>query len=429
METQGNNGAKHHRFRASRTVAMSMMLVVALFVGMGLDRALIETGIAATSLTRADEFETLEQTYEAIREHYVLQDEISDEELIYGAASGMVEALGDTGHSTFLNPEEAIAYQQSTEGELIGIGVTVDVTGNLPVIIAPMQGSPAFEAGILPGDTIVAIDGISIEGMDPSEAIDMITGQEGTDVTIELVHAGEEEPYEVTITRQQIEINPVSWVMLPDGVMWLQLDQFSRGATDRLTAAIAEGQEQGMTGLILDMRGNPGGLVVEALGVASQFMPDGTPLFQRVDADDNAEVIETVGNNGAYLDGPMVVLVDENSASSAEIVASALQESGRAPLFGETTFGVGTVLLPFELDDGSLAVLGIELLLTGSGDRIFQEGVTPGNVVELALDQTVTYLPIADDDQDHELTASEFNSIEDDQVQAAYDALLKEIGE
>jgi carboxyl-terminal processing protease len=287
-----------------------------------------------------------------------------------------------------------------------------------------MQGSPAFETGILPGDTIIAIDGESIEGMDPADAVDLVRGEAGTDVTLELIHAGEEESYEVTITRAEIEINPVSWVMLPNGVMWLQLDQFSRGATDALTAALEEGQAQGMTGLILDLRGNPGGLVVEALGVASQFLPDGTPLFQRVDAEENVEVIETVGNNGAYLDGPMVVLVDGNSASSAEIVASALQEAGRSELYGETTFGVGTVLLPFELEDGSMAVLGIELLRTGSGQEIFQKGVTPANEVELGLDQAAGYIPVEDADQDHELTEQEFSSIEDDQVQAAYDGVI-----
>lgn len=423
METQGTNARGSRGMRAPRSIAMSLLVVAAMFVGMGLDRVLVETGIAATSLTRADEFQTLEETYEAIRENYVLQDEISDEELIYGAARGMVDALGDTGHSTFLDPDEAISYEQSSEGELIGIGVTVDTSGELPVIIAPMQNSPAFEAGILPGDTIVSIDGESIEGTDPSKAIDRLRGEEGTDVTIELVHVGEEEPYEVTITRQQIEINPVSWVMLPNGVMWLQLDQFSRGATDRLTAALEEGQELGMTGLILDLRGNPGGLVVEALGVASQFLPDGTPLFQRVDAEGNSRVTETVGNNGAYLDGPMVVLVDGNSASSAEIVAGAIQESGRAELFGETTFGVGTVLLPFELTDGSLAVLGIELLLTGSGEPIFQQGITPVNEVALGVNQTLSLILIEDDNQDNELTDAEFSELEDDQLHSAYEAL------
>jgi carboxyl-terminal processing protease len=406
---------------------MSVMLVVAMFVGMGLDRVLIETGIAATSLTRADEFETLEETYEAIRENYVLQDEISDEDLIYGASKGMVEALGDTGHSTFLDPQEAVEYQQSTEGELVGIGVRVDTSGELPVVIAPMQNSPAFEAGILPGDTIIAVDGQSLETMDTSDAVDLITGEEGTDVTLELRHANEDASYTVTITRARIEVDPVTWVMLPDGVMWLHLAEFSRGASDSLKAAIVEGQELGMTGLILDLRGNPGGLVVEAVGVASQFVPDGTPLFQREDAEEKVDVVETVGNRGVYLEGEMVVLIDNNSASSSEIVASALRDSGRAPLYGEQTFGVGTVLLPFQLSDGSLAVLGTELLLTGAGERLFMEGVAPTVEVPLGDDQTTGFILIEDSDQDNKLTEEELSTLEDDQLHAAYDAVLQPV--
>jgi carboxyl-terminal processing protease len=164
---------------------------------------------------------------------------------------------------------------------------------------------------------------------------------------------------------------------------------------------------------------------VEALGVASQFLPDGTPLFQREDADDNVDLVSTVGNRGVYLEGEMVVLIDSNSASSSEIVASAIRDAGRAPLYGETTFGVGTVLLPFELSDGSLAVLGIELLLTGAGERLFMEGVAPTEEVPLGAEQTAGFILIADDDQDNMLTEEELTSLEDDQLQAAYEAVVQ----
>lgn len=411
--------------RAPRTIVMSVMLVVAMFVGMGLDRVLVETGIAATSLTGADEFETLEETYEAIREYYVLQSEITDQDLIYGAARGMVDALGDTGHSTFLDPEEAVAWNESSSGNFVGIGVTVDTTGELPVIIAPMQNSPAFAAGILPGDTILAIDGVDLEaeGIAATDAVDLVRGEVGTQVNLRLQRADGSEVFEVTITRAEIEINPVSWVMLPNGVMWLQLDQFSQGASSGIRDALREGQALGMTGLIFDLRGNPGGLVYEALGVASQFLPENTPLYQEADANGNASVVDTRSSRGVYLEGPMVVLVDGNSASSAEIVASAIEEAGRAPLYGETTFGVGTVLLPIELSDGSMAVLGIEQLLTGSGQRIFQVGVEPTNPVELGEDQVPGFIIGLDTDQDRQLTPEEVTAIEDDQLQAAYESV------
>lgn len=425
MDPISTRPAERTGARAPRTIVLSVMLVVAMFAGAMFDRALVVSGIAATSLTQADEFETLEETYEAIREYYVLQGEISDEELIYGAARGMVDALGDTGHSTFLDPEEAVQWNESTTGNFVGIGVTVDTTGELPVVIAPMQNSPALQAGILPGDTILAVDGVDLEeeGIEAAEAVDLVRGEVGTQVTLQLERADGSEVYEVTITRAEIEINPVSWVMLPNGVMWLQLDQFSQGASSGIRDALREGQAMGMTGLILDLRGNPGGLVFEALGVASQFLPENTPLFQEVDAEGNASVVETRSSRGQYLEGPMVVLIDGNSASSAEIVASALQEAGRAPLYGETTFGVGTVLLPIELSDGSLAILGTEQLLTGAGERIFQVGVEPTNPVELGEDQLPGFIVGEDTDQDHQLTAEELAAIEDDQLQAAYEAV------
>ena len=409
-----------------RTVVMSVVLLLAVGVGMGLDRALIETGLvdASTQLTNSEEFSILEETYDAIRNNYVLEEEISDEELIYGAARGMVDALGDEGHSVFLDPQEAQEFEQSSRGELVGIGIQIDTEANPPVVIAPIPDSPALEAGLLPGDVILEVDGVSTLGMEPEEIGNRIRGEAGTDVTLTLQHEGEEETYEVTITRAQIDVNPVSWAMLPDDVLWVQVSQFSSGATEGLQEAIREGEALGATSVILDLRNNPGGLVFEAMGIASQFLPDGTPLYQEVDADGDSQVIRTVGSNGVYQDGSLVVLVNEYSASASEIVSSALMEAGRAPVLGEKTFGTGTVLLPFELSDGSLAVLGTELWLTGEGEEIYKEGVEPSEVVELE-EGTRTALPIiyTSETGDEEITLETFEAIEDAQLHAAWEEL------
>lgn len=405
--------------RSARSLAVTGLAVVAMGMGLGLDRLVVEQGAAATRLTSADSFTVLEETYESIRQNYVLESDVTDDQLIYGAAKGMVDALGDTGHSVFLDPQQAQDFQQSSRGELIGIGVQVDTTGDLPVIIAPMQNSPASRAGILPGDTILAVDGQDLTGMSATDAVDLITGEAGTDVTITLRHEGETEPYDVTITREKIDINPVSWVMLPNDIMWLRLDQFSSGATEGIQDAIRQGQQQGMKGLILDLRGNPGGLVFEAVGVASQFLPDNTPLYQDVNKDGDTKIMRTAGSNGVYLDGPMAVLIDGNSASAAEIVSSALLESGRAQAVGQTTFGTGTVLLPFELSDGSMAVLGVELWLTGQGNEIYHVGVKPQQEVALA-DGARVQLPwvIAASDGDN-LTDAQVADLNDAQLEAA----------
>jgi carboxyl-terminal processing protease len=423
MNTGQTNQNGRTRQRHARTFAVSLMIVVALFAGMGLDRVLVVTGIAQTSLARLDEFETLEETYEIIRQYYVLQDDFTDQELLHGASRGMVEALGDTNHSVFLDPDEAYSYETSLQGGLVGIGVTVDTTGELPVIIAPMKGSPALEAGILPGDTIVAIDGVSLEGMEAGDAVDRIRGEAGSDVVLDLIHEGETEPYSVTITRQEIALNPVSWAMLPDGVMWLQLDQFSRGSADQVTEALREAKAMGMTRIMLDLRGNTGGYTNETRAIASLFLPADTPVYQELDADGNVTEHDTASEDGPYVTEPMVVLVDETSASASEVLSSALRDSGRAPLFGQTTVGVGTVTIPIDLSDGSVVIIGIELLLTGEGESFFQIGIEPTNPVELAEGQSRSLLIILDPQDTRQISSADFEAVEDDQIQSAFEAV------
>lgn len=412
--------------RVPRTLALSLMLLLAVGVGVGLDRLAIETGLvdASSTLTSSPHFRVLEETYDSIRNNYVLEEEITDEELIYGAARGMVDALGDEGHSVFLDPQEAKEFEQSSRGELVGIGIQIDTQATPPLVIAPLPDSPAYEAGLLPGDVILEIDGESTDGMEGTEVGNRIRGEAGTDVTLVLQHKGESDTYTVTITRQTIDINPVSWVILPDGVLWLQLSQFSSGATENIQKAIREAEQIGITGVILDLRNNGGGLVFEAMGVASQFLPDSTPLYQEQDASGETKVVKTVGSNGVYLDGPLVVLVNGYSASASEIVSSAIEESGRAPLIGEKTFGTGTVLLPFELSDGSQAVLGTNLWLTGEGKQIYKHGVEPTTEVKMEPDavaaQPIRYTGEA---TNHQLPENIFEGIDDTQLKAAWEAV------
>lgn len=412
-----------------RTASMSLLLVLAVSVGIGIDRFMIETSFvgAATQLTRSDDFTILEETYDAIRSNYVLEEDFSDQELIYGASRGMIDSLGDEGHSVFLDPEEAKEFEESSRGELVGVGIQIDTSmmpGASPIVIAPIADSPAFEAGILPGDVILEVDGEATEDMDAREVGINIRGDAGTDVTLVLRHQGETNPYEVTITRANISVNPVSWAILPNDVLWLQVSQFSSGATEGVQAAIREGQSLGAISVILDLRSNPGGLVFEAMGVASQFLPNATPLYQEMDAEGNTRVIKTVGSNGVYQEGPLVVLVNGFSASASEIVSSSLMEAGRAPLLGQKTFGTGTVLLPFELSDGSLAVLGTELWLTGSGNQIYKEGVEPSQTVELEP-ETQMAMPIffTTDEDGSLISEGEFDATEDAQLHAAWDEL------
>lgn len=408
-----------------RLLVTAAMLVLAVGAGIGVDRYMI-TGTNAGQQTEtfadADKNQVMDQVYQAIRENYVLSDDISDDELVWGAATGMMDALGDTGHSTFLNPSDAKRFEEQQNGQLTGIGVQVDTTGSLPKVIAPIHGSPAAEAGILPGDTILEIDGTSLEWMDPSKASDLLRGEEGTDVTIKLQHEGESTPYEVTITRAKITIEPVSWAMLPDDVAWISLSEFSSGATEKLQAALREAKDAGAKGVILDLRNNPGGLVFEAIGVASQFLPGNTPLFQQTDRDGKKKITKSVGSNGEWQDGPLVVLINEGSASSSELVSSAIQDANRGVLLGETTYGTGTVLLPFQISDGSVALVGVQLWLTANGREIYKKGVVPDVTIE---NEPGVYMSVPTDFENSDVTKDQFTKLEDNQLVTAHEDMLK----
>jgi carboxyl-terminal processing protease len=408
--------------RAGRWTALAVLIAFSLTFGVliGATFDASENATASTMLTQMPEFQVVEETYDAIRENYVLSDEISDQDLMYGASRGMVEALGDDGHSTFLDPQEAKEFEQSLSNELIGIGVQIDLTGPQPVVIAPIDGSPAYEAGIQPGDVIIAVDGVETAEVEPTEVGELIRGEEGTDVTLVLRHQDDTETYEVTITRSRITIEPVSYIMLPDNVLWLRVSQFSVGATQGVIEALQWGKDNGATGVILDLRNNPGGYTQEAKGIASQFLPIGSVLYQEQLADGTVQRLTNTDIEGEWIEGDLVVLINAGSASSSEIVSSAISDNERGVLIGETTFGTGTVLIGFELSDGSVALLGTKLWLTADGNDIWKHGVDPTVEVEME-DGDFPKLPI--EFEGDAVSASAFTALDDPQLLAAHEEI------
>ncbi len=407
-----------HRPAPLRSLMMAMALVLVFGAGVGADRAAWHGGPiagASSSFTGSEEFKVLQSTWDIIHQQYADPKAIDDTKLIYGAASGMVDALGDDGHSRFLDPAEARDFEEATQGKLTGIGVEVDFPGDRPLVIAPIDGSPVAAAGVRSGDTILDVDGQSTARLDQERIGDLIRGEAGTTVRITFLHRGDETPYTVTLTRETITLQPVSWRMLPNGVAQIRVAEFSTGATDALKRALADVRALGAESLILDLRDDPGGLVSEAVGVASQFMPEGTPIFQQQERDGKAKPIDTVGIDGLWLDKPLVVLTNVGSASAAEIVAASLRDNHRATLVGETTYGTGTVLIPFMQPDGSVVLLGTALWLTADGHQIWKQGVRPDQEVALsAID-----VPSRPGD-DPNLTASELATSGDTQLRAAY---------
>lgn len=409
--------AGRHTRSALTAAAIVCAFVIGLVAGRGLpDDASI--ALAQSTLTGRPEFATLEDTWELIHAQWPEPEELDDAALIYGAARGMVDAIGDEGHSAFLDPKDTAEFQQESEAEYVGIGVEVDSRCGVPVVAATMTDSPARSAGLMPGDVIAEVDGESTRRMDIEGLREAILGSEGDELTLTIERSGESAPLHVDVVRQSIERQPVTWRWLPNKTVHLRVTGFEPGVNQKVRSALQMARAEGAERLILDLRGNPGGLVPEVIGVASQFLDEGVTIFQEQGREGEPKLIKTVGRLGQWLDLALVVLIDDQSASGAEVLAAALRENGRATLVGETTFGTGTVLSTFPQDDGSSVVLGTAFWLTPEGEHVWQDGVDPDQFVTLAPNA----FPSRPED-DPELTAAELTDTEDDQLQAAYAAL------
>ncbi len=303
------------------------------------------------------------------------------EEITYAAIRGLLESLGDE-HTTFLTPKQAELFNADMQGQFEGIGARVaKAEGGGVEIKYLFPEQPAQKAGLRVGDVIIAVDGTDVTKMDLNDAISLIRGPRGTQVTLTVRRQGEE-PFDVTITRARIEIPVVETKTLADGkVEYIALAEFSSVAPRRLAEALQAAVARKPAGLILDLRGNPGGLLDAAVRIGSYFVPEGNILIERFK--DRPE--QVYRRQGQYLLGdiPLVVLVDGGSASASEIVAGAIQDAGTGILIGEKTYGKGSVQLPNRLSDGSQLRVTIARWYTPKDREIHQKGLEPDIVVPL----------------------------------------------
>ncbi|HET9456186.1 MAG TPA: S41 family peptidase [Candidatus Limnocylindrales bacterium] len=364
--------------------------------------------------TDEDDLALIREAWEAIQEHYVEADELDDRDLAYAAIDGLAEAVGDTGHTGFMTPEERATRTSALSGSYVGIGAQVGVSEDgLPMIIGVFRGSPADEAGLRSGDVVVAVDGEPTAGEDLDDVVERVRGEVGTAVVLTIRPGGDGSERDVQIVRADVQIEPVSWALVPGTkTAVLRLEQFSSGAAADLRAALADVRVAGADRLILDLRANPGGYVNEAVAAASEFLASGTVYVER--NADGEEKPTAVTPDGTALDRPLVVLVDAASASAAEIVAGAIQDAGRARIVGEQTFGTGTVLGEFGLADGSALRIGTVEWLTPNGRVIWHEGIAPD--IEVARPDGV--LPVVPDDL-RELMPADVAELADPQLARA----------
>jgi carboxyl-terminal processing protease len=371
------------------------------------------------SATPEQEFDLIRQAWDDIHQNYVAASTLDDRALAYGAIDGLTEAVGDTGHTAFLTPEDRAANSSALSGSYVGIGVEVDTTdAGLPLIVGVFRGSPADAAGLHSGDVVTAVDDRPTTGEDLDTVVSWVRGKAGTAVTLTIQPADGGKIRDVRIVRADVKIEPVSWSMVAGTTTgMIRLEQFSTGAAAELRAAIGELKAAGADRLVFDLRGNPGGYVNEAVAVASEFLSSGTVYIER-----NAKGGEKASNvkpGGTATDIPLVVLVDGGTASAAEIVAGAIQDAGRVKIVGEQTFGTGTVLGEFPLSDGSALRIGTVEWLTPKGRVIWHAGIAPDVVVERAADLT----PIVPDDL-RTMSAAEVRSLRDPQVKKALELVV-----
>ena len=388
---------RHHIRHASLIVLVLLSLLIGMAGGMILDRQVVAIAAPSTpAATGKPDFRLINDAWDLIQRHFVDREALQSQALTYGAISGMVNALGDTGHTVFLTPEMVKQEQNFTQGEFEGIGAEVEMRNGQVVIAAPMDNSPAQKAGVRPGDIIVKVDGKDVTGQTLEQVVSLVLGPAGTQVTLTLQDPQTGQTRDVTITRARITVPNVTWQMLPGThVAHVRVAAFSEQVSNNLQTALSAARGAGATAVILDLRNNPGGLLDGAVGVASQFLQNGNVLLEK-DAQGKTTAVP-VKSDVPKFDLPMTVLVNGGTASAAEIVAGALQDAHRAPVIGEKTFGTGTVLNQFPLSDGSALMLAVQEWLTPDGRTIWHQGIEPNVVVTLTQSAT-PLLPSAEAD-------------------------------
>lgn len=414
-ETEGKPPPR--RLRAG--YQMSLCLVFGLGLGVLFDRWSLMAFVPSDAVA---DFRLIAQAWNTIERYYVARGTVTQEALTYGAISGMVDALGDTGHSVFLTPGMVKELHVTESGQLKGVGLQVEMNVNRQVVImTPLDNSPAQRAGLRPGEIIMSVDGRDIAGLPLSQVVSQISGPVGTSVDLGILNPKTHHFRNVTIVRAEIKISDVSWRQLPGTqVADLRIAAFDDHMSDDLKTALRQIQGKNIQGLILDLRNNPGGVLDQAIDVASQFLTGGNVLLVKNSQGKITPV--PVEPGGLATNMPMAVLINHGSASAAEIVAGALRDAHRGELIGETTFGTGTVLNEFPLSGGSAMLLAVDEWLTPDGKSFWHKGISPEIEVALPPD-TFQLLPagIAG------MTPEELQSSDDKQLLRALDVVEQQI--
>ena len=374
----------------TKTPARLLILsIIILAIGFWAGRSSIQPSAAVGGVSNMEEgkpttvdFEPFWEAWNLINERHVGNDDVGNQEKVYGAIQGLADSLNDP-YTVFLPPEETSLFEEMISGSFGGVGMEIGEKEDTIVVIAPLKGTPAERAGIQSGDYVVSIDGESTMGMSVDEAVKTIRGEAGTDVTLEIAREGETEFLTFTITRDNIVV-PTLATEVREDVFIVSLYNFDALATTDFRKAMGEFTTSSADKLIIDLRGNPGGFLDAAVDISSYFVPAGELIVAEHSEKDSTEDSDHVSKGFTLSKKPtkIVVLINGGSASASEIVAGALQEHGIATLVGTQSFGKGSVqeLIPLTIDTS--LKLTIAKWLTPKGNSISDGGLTPDVVIE-----------------------------------------------
>jgi carboxyl-terminal processing protease len=322
---------------------------------------------------------------EKVRKDYVDGQDLTYQELVYGALKGMIDKLDP--HSEFLDPDKYKELQNDTQGQFGGLGIIISMKDNFVTVVSPVEDTPGFKAGILSGDRIIKIEGKSTENMNLQDAVKSLRGEPGTDVSITILRPSSGQVKDYNLKRATINVDMVKDVNgkkeFPIGenkIGYIRIVQFGEKTSDDLEVALDKLKGQGMQGLVLDLRGNPGGLLDQAVEVCQKFLPRGQLVVSTEGRLTNQRFVSK-GHGDEVKNTPIVVLVNLGSASASEIVAGCLQDLHRAIVLGEKTFGKGSVQSIIPLEDGAALRLTTAKYYTPSHKVIHEVGITPDVVV------------------------------------------------
>jgi carboxyl-terminal processing protease len=388
--------------RLSTILVSGLTLTAILFVGIFIGKGGDSTGYASESY---EELQVFTEVLHQIQKHYV--EETKTKDLVQGALRGMLAGLDP--HSSFMTTDMFKEMQVETKGEFGGLGIQIGIKDHRLTVIAPIEGTPAFAAGIQSGDMIIKVDETQTKDLTLMEAVQHMRGARGTSVELTVIREGVDEPLVFTITRDIIKIQSVRSKLLEGNVGYVRLSQFQEASATDLTKELEKLTAKDIQGLILDLRNNPGGLLSAAVEVSEQFLEAGR-LVVSIQGRNKKNIEYRAGADSKYYQYPMIVLVNHGSASASEIVAAAMQDWGKAVVIGTTSFGKGSVQTILPLSDGSGLRLTTAKYYTPKGKSIHSIGVQPDIIIDPKALQAAKQKTAGEEKGEKNSTATTANS-------------------